>query len=218
MTGDFAGQVQTGLTAAIDCKCYATRINVTHVDRFLGLIEDVQTDLGILITNRGWSKAAEERLSRGLSLRLVEDEPAVTLAMIDELPEPSYYVEWGDDHYESDFFELEPSGDLGAQIRYVYVERESRVPVDHPDELEWLDQLVASDKLDRLNWSTDTERRHAIEVTLEHYLGRKPTADEAEAFLLDIAGQWSDGMPWSVTIDEIRDVLGVGPSIDIDGY
>ena len=218
VTGDFAGRVQTGLTAAIDCKCYATKVNVTHVDKFIGFIDDVQTDLGILITNKGWSKAAEERLPRGLSLKLVEDEPAITLAMIDALPEPTYYVEWGDDHYESDFFEIEPSGEILAQIRYVYVERESRFPVDHPDDLEWLDQMIATEKLDTLNWSSDDEKKHAGRLVLRHYLGREPRHDEVESFSLDISCRWSDGLPWSVTIDEIRNALGVDPSIRIDTY
>src|SRR4051794_35125517 len=71
VTGVFADGLEAGLTAAIDCKCYGKNVNVGHADKFVGLIEEVQTDLGILITNKGWSKAAEKRLPRGLRLRLV---------------------------------------------------------------------------------------------------------------------------------------------------
>ena len=123
VTGVFADGLEAGLTAAIDCKCYRKNVNVGHADKFVGLIEDVQTDLGILITNKGWSKAAEKRLPRGLRLRLVEDEPTLAMALIDLLPEPTYYVEWGEDHYSGEFWEREPVGGLGALISYNYVER-----------------------------------------------------------------------------------------------
>ncbi|MFN8215060.1 MAG: restriction endonuclease [Solirubrobacterales bacterium] len=75
VTGVFADGLQARAHGRDgSCKCYGKNINVGHVDKFVGLIEDVQTDFGILITNKGWSQAAEERLPRGLRLRLVEDD------------------------------------------------------------------------------------------------------------------------------------------------
>jgi hypothetical protein len=213
VTADFAGGMLKDRTAAIDCKCHGKRINITHADKFVGLIDDVQTDFGILITNKGWSKRAEERLPSRLSVLLVEDQPTMAMAMIDQLPEPMFPVEWGDDHYTGEFWDNEPFGGFGAQITYHYVERESRRPIDHPDELEWLDEPLASDRLEKLNWSDDESRAVAAGIVLGHYFGRPSTEDEVEAFIIDVASKWEDGQEWSVDVAEIERETGLWPNI-----
>lgn len=214
VTGDFAGGLQRNITAAVDCKCYGRKINVTHADNFIALIDDVQTDLGILITTKGWSKAAEQRLPRGLSLlRIEEEEPTMAMAFIDLLPEPTYDIEWGEDHYAGEFWEREPLGGIGAVISYNYVERESQYPIDHPDELDWLDEPLASDTIDKLNWSDSKERKIAADVVLRHYLGRMPTPEELDVFLLEVASEWEDGQEWSTDVTEIRERTGLWPDI-----
>jgi hypothetical protein len=212
VTGVFADGLETGLTAAIDCKCYGKKINVTHADKFVGLIEDVQTDLGILVTNKGWSPAAEERLPRGLRMRLVEDGPALVMAMFDELPEPTWPVEFGADHYTGDFWEVGRNG-TGSRITYNYVERESPFPIEHPDQLEWLDEVVAMETVDQLNWSEDTERREASRLLLGHYLSREPTTEELDSFVVEVASGWEDGQEWCIEVGEIRTRTGLWPEI-----
>ena len=213
VTADFAGGILKDRTVAIDCKCYSRNIDVGDTDKFVGLIDDVQTDFGILITNKGWSAKAEERLPSRLSVRLVEDEPALALAMIDLLPEPMFPVEWGEEHYTGEFWDNEPFGGFGAQVTYHYVERESRRPIDHPDELEWLDESIASETIDALNWSDEPERRRAAEPVLRHYLSRGPTREELDAFVFDIASKWRDGQEWSVDVAEIERETGLWPNI-----
>lgn len=213
VTADFAGGLFKGCTIAIDCKCYSRKIDVGHADKFVGLIDDVQTDFGLLITNKGWSKGAEERLSQRLSVRLVEDEPAMAMAMIDHLPEPMFPVEWGEEHYVGDFWDHEPRGGMGAKITYNYVERESRHPIEHPEELEWLDEVLATDTIDALNWSDEPERRHAAQVVLRHYLSRAPTDEELEVFACEVASGWEDGQEWYIEVGEIRERTGLWPEI-----
>lgn len=218
VTADIAGGMLKDRTVAIDCKCYGKKINITHADNFVGLIEDVQTDFGILITNKGWSKKAKERLPSRLSVRLVEDEPAMAMAMamIDHLPEPMFQVKRGEEHYTGEFWDNEPFGGSGAQITFHYVERESRRPIDHPDELEWLDQPLASDGLEKLNWSDDESREGAARVVLGHYLGRRPAEEELEAFIVDVASKWGDGQEWSIDLAEMERETGLGPDIRTD--
>ena len=48
VTGAFAGDVEKEVTAAVDCKHYARNVTVPQVEAFMGLVEDVQTDLGLL--------------------------------------------------------------------------------------------------------------------------------------------------------------------------
>lgn len=177
VTGDFASGLLKNRTAAIDCKCYGRKINVTHAENFIGLIDDIQTDFGILITTKGWSEAAEKRLSRGLSLlRVEEEEPALAMAFIDLLPDPTYDVEWGQDHYTGEFWEREPFGGIGALISYNFVERQSLHPIDHPDELDWLDEPLASDTIDKLNWSNRKQRRRASVVVCATTSGARLSA------------------------------------------
>lgn len=213
VTADFAGGILKDRTAAIDCKCYGKKINITHADKFVGLIDDVQTDFGILITNKGWSKRAEKRLPSRLSVVLVEDEPTMALALIDELPEPMFPVEWGEDNYTGEFWDNEPHGGFGARITYNYVERLSRRPIDHPEELEWLDEVLATETIDALNWSDEPERRHAAEVVLRHYLSREPSEEELDAFMLEVASEWEDGKEWYVEVVDIRVRTGLWPEI-----
>ena len=45
----------------VDGKYFARPINVTHVERFIGLVEDVRATHGLMVTPRGYSKAALRR-------------------------------------------------------------------------------------------------------------------------------------------------------------
>lgn len=214
VTTELAG-LDKEVTIAIDCKCYGKNIDVGHADSFVSLVEDVQTDFGYLITNRSWSKTAEQRLERAMRIRRVPDAPSprMSLALIDYLPPITYPVEYGEDHYSGEFWDLEPTGGMGAMILYNYVERESRYPIDHPDQLEWLDFPVASGPLDEVNWSNDAERRECARLVLRHYLSREPSADELESFVLEVAAEWEDGQLWSIDIDEIRSRTGLWANI-----
>ncbi len=49
----------------VDCKFYSKKINVKHVESFSSMVEDVEGDQGILITNLGYSKAAISRAHYG---------------------------------------------------------------------------------------------------------------------------------------------------------
>jgi hypothetical protein len=60
-------------TLVIDCKRYDKNLNINHVDQFLGLLDDVAADLGILVTTKGASPKALERLrtARGARARVM---------------------------------------------------------------------------------------------------------------------------------------------------
>jgi hypothetical protein len=49
---------------AVDAKHYARRIDVPHVEAFLGLLRDVQVDRGIMVSAKGYTKAAMARAFR----------------------------------------------------------------------------------------------------------------------------------------------------------
>ena len=49
---------------ALDCKCYKRNVDVKDVESFLGMLEDIRVSKGVLLTTKGYSKAAYERARR----------------------------------------------------------------------------------------------------------------------------------------------------------
>ena len=45
----------------VDCKCYRRKVHVKDVEAFLGMLDDLCVEFGILVTTRGYSKAALSR-------------------------------------------------------------------------------------------------------------------------------------------------------------
>jgi hypothetical protein len=65
--GSFAGHVGRG-TMAVDCKCFSRNVDVKDAEAFMGLVDDVGTDFGLIVTTEGYSPAAKHRL-RGRGFR-----------------------------------------------------------------------------------------------------------------------------------------------------
>jgi hypothetical protein len=65
------------LKIAIDCKSYGRRVNVNDVERFLGMLDDIRVSKGVLMTTKGYSKAAWNRAqneSRDIELHILAAE------------------------------------------------------------------------------------------------------------------------------------------------
>lgn len=207
ITGGFAGDVEGNVVAIVDCKCYTRNIDVTHVDAFIGLAEDVNVDLAFLITNTGFSPAAKRRANHGPSIRL-----RVIVAEIAQLPERlprPYSPSYDEAYYSGDFWESSvPFGLDGAKIEYSYVE-ESDYPSNPETELEWLTCPLASDTTDKLDWADDVSRAHCATVVLRHRLDREPTSDEVKDFVEMIAWEWEGGQPWVLYVGDLTQAMGI---------
>jgi hypothetical protein len=71
VTGEFAGRVLPGpATLAVDCKCWSRTVNVPDVERFMGLLEDIGADMGLIITTTGFSEAGKRRAARGRGVHI----------------------------------------------------------------------------------------------------------------------------------------------------
>jgi hypothetical protein len=72
--GCFAVLVDATLIA--DCKFFATKVDVTDVEQFMGLVHDVRADLGLLVTTEGYTRAAQEvaRKARGIHVEVLSIE------------------------------------------------------------------------------------------------------------------------------------------------
>jgi hypothetical protein len=58
----------------VDCKCFSRNVDVQAVEAFAGFLDDVNVELGLLVTTAGFSEAARRRAEhvRGLRLDVVE--------------------------------------------------------------------------------------------------------------------------------------------------
>jgi hypothetical protein len=52
------------IRVAIDCKCYAKKIDIKHVETFIGMLADLKVNKGVMITNVGYTGAALERAKK----------------------------------------------------------------------------------------------------------------------------------------------------------
>jgi predicted helicase len=67
--GELAGNKLLGI---VDCKYYSKKIDVKAVESFLGMLEDLNANIGLMITNNGYSSAAINRASvKTLNLEIV---------------------------------------------------------------------------------------------------------------------------------------------------
>ena len=73
--GTFAGQVARA-TMTVDCKCFSRKVDVKDVECVIGLVEDVGTAFGLLVTTEGFSEAAKRRAHavRGMLIEIVPYE------------------------------------------------------------------------------------------------------------------------------------------------
>ena len=83
VTGSIVGKEMIG---AIECKFFNKKVDVKHIDAFIGCLEDIGADFGIFITNIGFTKAAVERAK---SKRIKVD--VVKFAALG-----SYHLRWDD--------------------------------------------------------------------------------------------------------------------------
>lgn len=71
-------------TIVVECKLYKTKINVKIIDSFIGCLEDVGADKGIIVSEKGFSKAAINRANKG------KDDIEVDILSLGELEQFQY--------------------------------------------------------------------------------------------------------------------------------
>jgi hypothetical protein len=73
--GEFANGIIEA-TMAVDCKHFDRKVDVKGVETFIGLVEDIGTDFGLLVTTKGYSEAARNRAAaaRGVKVDIVPYE------------------------------------------------------------------------------------------------------------------------------------------------
>jgi hypothetical protein len=72
--GEFKGYGPTQM--AVDCKFFGSNVSVTGADTFVGYMDDLDVELGLLVTTKGFSESAQRRLqaAKGLKWRIIPFE------------------------------------------------------------------------------------------------------------------------------------------------
>jgi hypothetical protein len=190
ISGRFANATSRNMTAAVDCKFYTREIDVKKVDEFIGFCQDLQTDIGILVTNKGFTPAAKRRADKGIDLQVI-------VAEIDHLP-PAYHAAWDEGYFESDYLEGIRGGSDMAVIRYCYIDPQAlQYSFDPDNPPEQFDDVVLSGPVDEIYWGDDDARAKCMRAILRFRRdGSEPSSEEVKAAVLELAQHWEDGQTW----------------------
>jgi predicted helicase len=64
-----------GKITIVECKYYNRKVDVKIIDSFIGFLEDIDADSGLLITNKGASKTAKLRiLEKDIHIVILDDD------------------------------------------------------------------------------------------------------------------------------------------------
>ncbi|HEY4277605.1 MAG TPA: restriction endonuclease [Conexibacter sp.] len=189
--GRFAGVTEREITAAVDCKYYTRNIDVKKVDEFIGFVDDVHTDLGLLITNHDFSPAARARAAgaRGIELQVI-------VANVERLP-PVFHPAWDDSYYESAYHDGGAHAPDWTTISYSYIDPNAlgySYDADNPPER--FDDAVLSGPTTDISWGSDSDRARCVRAILKHRQGQEPSADDVKLVVRELAFHWEDGYPW----------------------
>ena len=99
----------------VDCKCFAENVDVKDVEQFLGLLNDVDVPLGMLVTTKAYSAAAEQRTLRVLK----EVVPLVDIAMFDEVSSWRLMRAGSSGRYVGEYVDHEPYGRFWWVVSFV---------------------------------------------------------------------------------------------------
>lgn len=74
-------------TTIIECRDYAGKLSVTHLDAFVSKLTDIKASKGILVSRKGFSKTAVQKASRlGIGLCVVDSADTTLKQLVIEVP------------------------------------------------------------------------------------------------------------------------------------
>lgn len=74
-------------TTIIECRDYAGKLSVTHLDAFVSKLIDIKASKGILVSRKGFSKTAVQKASRlGIGLCVVDSADTILKQLVIEVP------------------------------------------------------------------------------------------------------------------------------------
>lgn len=196
--GSFAGVAEAQMV--VDCKCFSKNVDVKDVEEFMGLLEDVDVPLGMLVTTEGFSQAAERRTRRVLKHVV----PLVDIAIFDQASSWWLMRAGLGGRYDGDYVDHEPYGAFWWVVRFVTGDLTA-------GEEEEDDVLWASGEG---GWDAAGGGELLATLLARHRLARMPDAEEVERLAAAIDAHFEEGQGFSVTTGELDDWMA---GLDEDG-
>ena len=192
------GFIEDG-TAMIDCKHVKSnpdptrKIDIKDVEQFIGMVDDVDADFGILISNAEFTPAALRRVRRGIRLRSVRP------AELDFLDEEGRLIEA--------MVPIRPGGSYsGTFVEVGYVEAETIARVDYEDpEENWRPVFVGPADT---GWGTPEGNRSVVRAILRDYTTDEPEDSTVDLVAEEFEERLEDGQEWTISIGELEHLIG----------
>jgi hypothetical protein len=185
--GSFAGIVDAVMI--VDCKCFSQKVDVKDVENFIGLLDDVDVPLGMLVTTKGFSPAAEQRTRRVLK----QVVPLVDIAVLGEASSWWLMRAGSGGRYVGDYVDHEPYGGFWSRVSFVAGD-----PAMGEDEDE--DVLWASSEG---GWDVDGGSWTLATLLARHRLARMPATDEVERLAAAIEHQVEEGQGFDISTSDV---------------
>lgn len=198
--GSFASL--TDAIMIVDCKCFSENVDVKDVEAFLGMLEDVDVQLGMLVTTKGYSQAAERRTHRVLK----EVVPLVDIAILDEASTWWLMRAGSSGHYVGDYVDHEPYGKFWWVVSFVTGDS----PEDEEEDTVWSSSEGG--------WDQEGGTQMLAMLLAQHRLARTPQPEEVANLAAGIERFVEPGQGMYVSTNEVDDWLSGFYGEDHDNY
>jgi hypothetical protein len=183
------------VTIVLDCKCYSRKVDVKEMEAFLGMVEDIGANMGMLVTTVGFTPAAKRRATNIVH----EVIPMVDVVLLKEATEWWMVRAGRRGRYVGEYVDHEPYGAFWWVVRFVTGE---------PGEDEEEDILWSSSEG---GWDgRELGPRLLASVLARHRLARNPYAEELNNLCAAIEHNVEEGLGFYLSTSEIDDWIAGG--------
>lgn len=180
------------VTLALDCKCFSRKVDVKDVEAFLGMVEDVGVNMGMLVTTVGFTPAAKRRATKIVQ----EVVPLLDIVLLTEATQWWMVRAGQSGYYEGDYLDHEPYGSFWWVVRFVTGEPGE----DEEDDVLWSSTEGGWD-------GRELGPRLLASVLARHRLARNPSSEELHNLTVAIEGNVEDGQGFHISTGKVDEWL-----------
>lgn len=187
--GQFSGI--TSMKMIVDCKCWSTKVDVKHMESFIGMVQDVGVQAGMLITTMGVTPAAAQR---GAHI-LTEVVPLIEVAVFDEPDEWWLNTVGTSGTYVGEYVDHEPYGKFWWVVEFRPSGEDDGIGVG----------LWSSSEG---GWDGEPDGRQILaNVLARHRLGAQPSAEDLAVLIRALERNVDDGQGFYIDTSDLDDWL-----------
>ncbi len=179
------------VTIALDCKCFSEKVDVKDVEAFLGMVEDIGVNMGMLVTTVGFTPAAKRRATKIVQ----EVVPLVDIVLLKEATQWWMMRAGQSGRYEGDYIDHEPYGSFWWVVRFVTGELDGE---EEDDDVLWSSNQGGWD-------GRELGPRLLASVLARHRLARNPSPEDLDNLTAAIERNVEEGQGFYVSTSEVDD-------------